>query len=201
MHISDGVLPLQELAAGGLGTVALAGGLLMRLDAQKIPRVAFCASFFFVASIVPIPIGPTSVHLLLVGLVGIIMGPWAFLPILFGLALQALLGYGGKTSLGVNALVMGLPAYPAYYLFRLEKRVRLRGSTFIFGFLAGAGAVAVALALLKFVLSMAGEEFIGVAWAVVVAYIPVAIVEGLVTGFAVSLLKKVNPQILEPSDA
>jgi len=198
MHISDGVVPVQMAVGAGAVTAALAGVLLARMDAERIPRAALCTSFFFVASLVHVPIGPTSVHLLLIGLVGVIMGPWAVLPSLFGLVLQCLLfKHGGLTSLWVNALIMGLPAYAAWAVFRLERRFRRPWATFAFGFLAGGGAVMLALGLLCATLRLSGDEFRGVAWAAVAAHLPLAVIEGLVTGFAASLIKKVEPRILE----
>ena len=202
MHISDGILPVEVWASSAAVAGGLAGLLLTRLDAEKIPRVALCTSFFFVASLVHVPIGPTSAHLLLIGLVGILMGPLSLLPIAFGLVLQALLfGHGGLTTLGVNALVMGLPAYGAYWVFGLRRRLRARGGAFLFGFLAGWGAVILSLLLLKSFLTMAGDAFAGVAWTVVIAHQPLALVEGLVTGSAAVFLEKVEPRLLEAAHA
>ncbi len=203
MHISDGVFRDPRVwvsacaAAGGL-----AGVLLARMDAEKIPRVALCTSFFFVASLVHVPIGPTSVHLLLVGLVGIVMGRLAFLPILFGLVLQALLlQHGGLTTIGINVLTMGLPAYGAYWLFGLERHFGFKAAPFVFGFLAGSAAVMLGLLLLKSVLVFADEAFVGVAWTLVIAHLPLVVVEGLITGSAGMFLKKVEPRLLEARGA
>jgi cobalt/nickel transport system permease protein len=202
MHISDGILPAQAWASAGVVAGGLAGAILARLDPEKIPRVALCTSFFFVASLVHIPLGLTPAHLMLIGLVGIIMGPAAFLPILFGLMLQALLfQHGGITTIGVNTLTMGLPACAAYYLFGLERRFRFKGAPFVFGFLAGWGAVLLALLLWKSFLILADEAFTAVAWTLILAHQPLALVEGIVTGFAVVFLKKVEPRILEAGHA
>ena len=69
------------------------------------------SAVFFVASLVHIPIGPTSVHPLLNGLMGIVLG-WAAVPaILVALLLQAVFfGFGGITVLGVNVVNMAVPA-------------------------------------------------------------------------------------------
>ncbi len=202
MHVADGILPASVLAGAGAGSAGLAGLLLARLDAERIPRVALCASFFFVASLVHVPVGPASAHLLLIGLVGIIMGPWAFLPILFGVALQALLfGHGGVTAIGVNALTMGLPAYAAWLIFRAGRRLRRPWAPFVFGFLAGWGAVIVSLLLLKAALALADDTFAGVAWTMVIVHQPLAVVEGVVSGSAAAFLQRVEPAILEGNHA
>ena len=61
---------------------------------------------FFVASLIHVSIGPTSVHLLLNGLLGVIVGRRAPLAVLLGLTLQAVLfGHGGFTTIGVNTCV------------------------------------------------------------------------------------------------
>ncbi len=203
MHISDGFgVPEELLIGSGVAAAGLAGGLLSRMDADRVPRVALCTAFFFVASLVHVPFGPTSVHLLLVGLVGIITGPWAFLPILFGLVLQALLfQHGGLTTLGVNALIMGLPAYAAWGVFRAGNALKLRRGPFVFGFFAGWGAVELGAVLLAVFLASAGESFRGVATAALLSHQPVALIEGVITGSAAALIKKVEPQMLEGAHA
>src|SRR5205823_3097161 len=91
---------------------------------------------------------PTSVHLLLNGLVGVILGRRAALAIPVGLFLQAaLLGHGGFTSLGINSLTMVLPALLAWQLFALLQRVPwLRQSWF--------RAVLVAVSCMGWILSL-----------------------------------------------
>ena len=62
----------------------------------NLPKVAVVTSSFFVASLVHLPLGPTSVHLLLPGIVGALLGPAAFLSITIGLFLQSILfQFGG----------------------------------------------------------------------------------------------------------
>lgn len=198
MHISDGVLPTSVWCGAAAVSVGVAAVLLSRPDGDRIPRIALCTSFFFVASLVHVPIGPTSVHLLLIGLVGIIIGRLAFLPILFGLILQALLfQHGGLTTIGVNALIMGVPAYAAWALFRLERRFSFTSSAFVFGFLAGGVAVVLAGLMLAGFLVAAGESFRAVAILAAAAHAPVAVAEGAITGFAALFLKRVEPKILE----
>jgi ABC-type Co2+ transport system permease subunit len=124
VHISDGVLSPAWLAGGiGLAAVlALAGA--WRIRDEEIPRVALLTAAFFVASLVHIQVGPTSAHLLLNGLVGVVLGWRAALAIPIGLFLQAaLIGHGGFLALGVNSCVMVLPALLSWQLFALLRRV------------------------------------------------------------------------------
>jgi cobalt/nickel transport system permease protein len=119
MHISEGVLSAPVLGAGAaLTAVGMAVGL-KKLDYDRLPQTAILAAGFFVASLVHVPIGPVSAHLVLNGLLGIILG-WAAFPAIFvGLVLQAVLfQFGGLTSLGVNTFSMAFSAMVSYWVFR-----------------------------------------------------------------------------------
>jgi cobalt/nickel transport system permease protein len=119
MHISEGVLSAPVLVSGAALTVVGTAIGLKKLDYDRIPQVAMLAATFFVASLVHVPIGPSSVHLILNGLLGLLLGWIAFPAILVGLILQALLfQFGGFTTLGVNGIIMALPAVACHYLFR-----------------------------------------------------------------------------------
>lgn len=77
-HIPDGVLSLPVLVGGA---VLAAGGLalgLRRLEDAEIPKTAILAAMFFVASLIAVPVGPSSVHLLLAGPMGLVLGARAF---------------------------------------------------------------------------------------------------------------------------
>ncbi len=120
VHISADVL---SPAWSSFGFVALAGFLafgLYRLREEEIPRIALLTAAFFVASSIHIKVPPSSVHLLLNGLAGVILGRRVCIAIPVGLLLQAvLLGHGALSTLGVNSCVMVLPALLAQPLFRM----------------------------------------------------------------------------------
>ncbi len=125
VHISDGVLqPTWEWAGfAAAGLLALFGA--WRIRDEEIPRVALLTAAFFVASQihVQVPAGP-STHLLLNGLLGVVLGRRALLAVPVGLFLQVVLfGHGGFWSLGVNSVVMGLPALLAALLFAGLRRL------------------------------------------------------------------------------
>jgi len=127
-----------------------------------------------------------------------ILGPMAFVSILLGLTLQALLfQHGGITTIGSNAVMMGVPALLAYKIFNLRKVFTFKSNEAIFGFLAGALAIFFAVLILAALLVTTGSEFIGVAKYVALAHLPIMIIEGIVTGFIASFLMKVKPEILE----
>jgi cobalt/nickel transport system permease protein len=197
MHISEGVLSAPVLVAGALLTAGGTALGLKKMEYEKIPEVAVLSSAFFVASLIHVPIGPSSVHLILNGLVGIILGWMAFPSILVALALQALLfQFGGFTSLGANTFNMAAPAVIAYYLFNFL----IRKANHLISMLAGLGAGMIGVGLGALFVAIAlvttGESFMNAAKILVVAHLPVMVIEGIITSFCVVFLKKVKPEIL-----
>jgi cobalt/nickel transport system permease protein len=124
VHISDGLLTGSWLIGGFIATSLLILFGAWRIRDEEIPQTAVMTAAFFVASLIHIRVPPTSVHLLLTGLVGVVLGRRAALAIPIGLFLQAaLIGHGGLTTIGVNSCVMTLPALFAWQLFALLRRV------------------------------------------------------------------------------
>lgn len=120
VHISDGYLHWSWLAVGYTAGIIFAALGLRQLDEVAVVRIALLTAASFVASSLRVPVGPTSVHLLLNGLVGVILGWRAGLAIFLGLLLQFLFaGHGGITTVGVNACVQTIPALAVGVLFRL----------------------------------------------------------------------------------
>jgi len=198
MHISDGVLSVPVWMGGYVVTAGIVAITTRKMNPHDIPKVAVLTSVFFVASLIHIPLGPTSVHLILNGLVGMILGQMAFVSILVGLTLQAILfQHGGLTTIGVNAVMMGVPALLAYRIFNLHKKFRFRSNEVVFGALAGAAGVFFGTIILAMLLVTTGDEFIVVAKYAALAHLPVMIIEGIITGFIASFLLKVKPEILE----
>jgi cobalt/nickel transport system permease protein len=70
---------------------------------------------------------------------------------------------------------------------------------FLIGFVSGGAAILIGSVLLSLTLLFTGEEFLVLAGAVLVSHVPVVIVEGLVTGAALSFLRKVRPEALSLS--
>ena len=198
MHIADGVLPLSCVAAGWAGTAVVTGLTLRKVPAEELPKAAVMTAGFFVASLIHVPLGPTSVHLILNGLVGIVLGWAAFPAILVGLLLQALLfQHGGVLTLGANALMLGLPALAAYKIFGLRHFLTCRHPEAVAGFLAGAGSILLSGIMLALWLYLAGREFWTIARLALAAHLPLMVLEGLVGAAAAVFLLKVKPEILE----
>lgn len=199
MHISDGVLPVSVTVGSYVVGAALAAWSARRTRSGDLPKLAVTTAAFFVASLVHVPFGPTSVHLILPGLTGALLGPSAFLSIGLGLLLQTLLfQFGGITALGANSLMMGLPALVCGWLFqRFKGRTRPRQA--LVGGLAGALGTVLAAIILALLLVTGGEDFLGVAKIALLAHVPVVIIEGLVSAFTIGFLARVKPELLQPT--
>jgi len=197
MHISDGVLTNPVCIGGYAAAIAISGVTLKKLDMKELPKISVVTAVFFVASLISIPLGPTSTHLILNGLVGIILGSAAFLSIFLGLILQALLfGHGGVTTIGCNAILMGVPALICAFVFSLVKKSDNRALKIGVGGIAGALGTFLAGTILALLLMTSGEDFLGVAKLALAAHVPVMIIEGAVCAFAVSFLLKVKPEMV-----
>lgn len=197
MHISEGVLSPAVLATGaGLAAVGTAIGL-KKLDYEAIPRVAILSAAFFVASLIHVPVGPVGLHLVLNGLLGLLLG-WVAVPaILIALFLQALLfQFGGLTVLGVNTVTMAAPAVICFYLFRHLLRGQGTAAA-VAAFTCGALAILLSGLLVALALVTTGQGFLQVAELVLLAHIPIMIIEGVITLFIFFFLKKVRPEMLE----
>ncbi|MDR3302265.1 MAG: energy-coupling factor ABC transporter permease [Spirochaetaceae bacterium] len=130
MHISEGVLSPAVLAAGwALAAGGLAAGL-KKTAPEDLPRCALVSAVLFLSALVHIPLGPSSIHLTLLGLAGILLG-WSAVPALFiALLLQGLLfQFGGLLSLGVNTAIMGSAALSAHGLWKIYGRIAAKRPT------------------------------------------------------------------------
>ncbi len=199
MHISEGVLsPTVLIGGAALAAAGVAVGL-KNLEQKEIPTMGILSAAFFVASLIHVPAGPVSVHLILNGLVGLILGWKAFPTILVGLALQALLfQFGGITTLGVNTLNMALPAIICYHIFGKGLKSGMGKQTvMIFAFATGFCAVLLSGIMVGVSLYLTGEAFLPAAKLIVAAHLPVMFIEGALTTTCILFLKKVRPEILE----
>ncbi|MDR2368661.1 MAG: cobalt transporter CbiM [Deltaproteobacteria bacterium] len=199
MHIFEGVLSMPVLVAGGVATVAGVGMGLRKINNDNLPKVAVMTAAFFTASFIHVNVGPSTVHLMLNGLIGLMMGWVAFPIVLIGLLIQALLfQYGGLTTLGVNTLNVAGPAVLFGFIFHKSiYSVKFWPSTlssFATGFLAialTAFMVFVALILtdpVKYKVS---------AYTILVSHVPVMFIEGFVALLCVRFLRKVKPELLK----
>jgi len=195
MHISEGVLRPEILIGGAVISTLISAYALKKLKNEEIPLVAVFSALFFLASFIHIPVGPASVHLILNGIIGAILGIRAFIAIGIALLLQGLLfGYGGVSTLGINTFNLALPAMIGFYMFSLHAKSETvkKIKYFFIGFLP----ITLSAAMLSLTLACNGESLIPAAKVAFVANMPVMFIEGFITMFALLFLEKVYPKIL-----
>ena len=198
MHIAEGVLSGPVLVAGAALAAAGTAVGLRKLNPDRMPQVAVLTAGFFVAALVRVPVGPVSTHMVLTGLMGLLLGWAAFPAILVGLLLQAILfQFGGLTTLGVNTMVMAGPAVLCHLLAGPGVRSPRPSLALLSAFLGAAMAVFLGSLLVALALVFTGQAFSGVATVVVVAHLPVMLLEGVITALALRFLKRVRPEILQ----
>jgi cobalt/nickel transport system permease protein len=147
------------------------------------------SAVLFLASLIHVPLGPSSIHLTLLGPAGILLG-WSAIPALFiALLLQGLLfQFGGLLSLGVNTTIMGAAAISAHLIFLILKR------KYAAAFIAGFMAIIVGSVLVIAALTLSDMNLSTIAALIFAANIPLAIVEGIISMFIIIFLLKIFPK-------
>ncbi len=199
MHLSDGILNLPTVVA----TSAAAGAMLVHsvrgIKEEDIPKVSLVTAAFFTISLISIPIGPSSVHPTLGGVVGILLGRRSVIAIFVGLLLQAIFfQHGGLTTLGINTLMLSIPALTVSYLFNT---LSAKGQRIpLISALIGALAVIICVAILSVVLYLSNSIYydglLSVINLLLVAHIPVVILEGALTMSVISFINRTRPNLL-----
>ena len=211
MHIPDGFLPAAVCAAGYVAAAPVTWYSIHKINQKEnpregIPKASLLTAAFFVVSWIHIPVPPTSVHLVLNGLLGAVLGYFAFPAILIGLFFQAVMfQHGGLTTLGVNSIIMGLPAVVSYYIFRLRNILKKDSQivTGIFGFLAG--FVGLGLSVVMFVVILLNfipasfdiETERAAIYTLALAHLPLMVIEGAFTSLVTVFLQRVRPKLLD----
>lgn len=197
MHISDGVLS-PVIVATGWAVAAPALALSARqLKPDQVSTYGVVAAAFFAGSTIHIPLGPFSMHLVLNGIAGLLLGWGSLTVITVGLFLQALLiGFGGLTVLGVNISIMALPGS---FMGTLGRRWIMAASNkrhpWIGAFIGG-GTIFISAILLFVVLSTTHPGLATLGKLVFLGHIPIAIVEGIIGFWLTLFLQKVKPALL-----
>ena len=193
MHISEGVLKPEILLPCWVASACVVAVIIYKLKTEQIPKIACLSAIFFVASFIHFPLGPTSIHLVLSGFIGAILGFEAILAIFVGLFLQALFfGYGGLSVLGVNTLIIAFPAVLSFYILKLVCKFQKQISFFLAGFVP----ILLSSFLLSLVLAINGDEFFKVAVLAFGVNAGLALIEGVISLFGLSFIYKVKKEIL-----
>lgn len=196
-HIPDGVLSVPVLATGAVLSFSLLAVAVNKLDNDKIPPAAVLAAAFFVASLVSVPAGPSSVHLILNGVMGVLLG-WAAIPaVLVALLMQSMFfGHGGLLTLGVNTFNI---AFPALMIGLMLKPIIVNAApkrVMIVGGAAGGLSVLMTAGLIYLSLLLTGDEYQLSGNVLAVTYLPLILVETVISAVILSFLMKVSPTFI-----
>jgi cobalt/nickel transport system permease protein len=193
-HIQDGILSAPVLIGGAVLALGASAMALRRATDSDIPRAAVLASILFAGSSIAVPVGPSSVHLMFSALMGLVLGWLAVPAVLAVLILQLVLfGFGGVTTLGINAFNIALPGV----LFGLVLRRPLTGApagraALLAGLAGGLAALATG-GLVALSLALSASDFVPAARVMALTYLPLALVEAVICGAAVGYLQRALP--------
>lgn len=211
LHIPDGVLP-PLLWAPGLALALLLLLLAVRSTRRETPRkVAYqgaLGGLMLAVMSMPLPLFALEYCLTLAGPVGVLLGPAAGFQVAFVVCvILALLGQGGLTVVGLNALVLGASIAVARPLY--VRLVAARGASLSLALATGAAQAAAGLcwfALLALALGMSpgaaaaighGHARAGLFAGITVALWLVAIAAESAVAFGVGrFLARVRPDLL-----
>jgi cobalt/nickel transport system permease protein len=200
-HIPEGVVSTEVLMIGAVGSMLALSYGLKKLDNDKIPQTAMLAAVFFVCSMITFPVGPSSIHLIFNGLMGLMLG-WAAVPAIFiALLLQLLFfGYGGVLVLGVNTFNIALPAIAVALILRpiLQRQLDAHGEVskrfaLIIGGTAGAMGIGLTTLLLSTSIVLSGQEFAPMLKVILATNIPLLVIEASISAIIVSFLLRTSP--------
>ncbi len=198
MHIADGIVP----ATVAIGSFAVAGGIAVglarKLDREEIPRIAVTTAVLFVSSLFHIKVGGTSIHPILNGIAALILGPQVFLAIFTSLFFQAVMfSHGGITALGVNTLTIGGAALLiAYISIPILKKLNSEITASFYYFAVGFFALMLSGLFTMLFLTTGGETFSETAKIILIAHLPIALIEGSLAVIIIQFIKKANTEIL-----
>lgn len=170
---------------------------IRRLQTDQVSTYGVVAAAFFAGSTVHVPVGPFSMHLVLTGIAGLLLGWGALTVITVGLLLQALfIGFGGLIVLGVNISIMALPGammgvFGRYWIQRLASKKQP-----CIGALVCSGTIFISATLLFATLATTHPGLKALAKLVFLGHLPVAAVEGIIGFWLVYFLQKVKPSLL-----
>lgn len=198
MHLSEGILQPQTLTIGyAIATIGLAIGLYKMRNAQ-LSFVALFSAAFFVAGTIHIPVGISSVHLILNGIAGLFLG-WAVFPaFLIALILQLFLfSFGGFAVLGVNLCIMSLPAILVHWILKpFFMRTRKPLNLMVIGALAGIIGIAGAAFIASLFLIMdGGKSYTNLIGLLLISHLPVLVIDAVISVGILIMLVKMRPSI------
>lgn len=209
VHLEDGAFSIEwvllwTLIAAGIVSVALyrLGG--HKLPTRKLAIAAMCVAVGFAIFQVEIPV-LGGVHINLTPFMGILIGPaLGSLAVFVINVFSAAVGHGGWGMIGANTIVNVVEVVLGYLLYKFLRNTANRsrfGSAF--------GATTIALTISAFVAvaiivvseiqgsTQTRAEMLNNMLLLAAANIATGVVEGVMTGYIVSFIGRVRPDLLE----
>ncbi|MHA1147499.1 MAG: energy-coupling factor ABC transporter permease [Promethearchaeota archaeon] len=214
IHIPDGLInPALIILFWIISLVVIVLGFLKmgkvfeEEDSERlVPYIGVLAATIFAFQFVNYPVpGGTSGHLVGGTLVGVILGPWAAVIVLFMiLIVQAMFGDGGITAIGINTFNMGIVGgMVGFYLVKLfikildhtslEKEMKVSIATGIGAYISI--VLAAFLAGIEIGLSGAIPMEIAIT-AMVFWHVLIGIGEGIISALIILFIYKVKPDLI-----
>lgn len=214
MHIPDGLLDPVTTVVLWIVTIAVIifgfkkmGKIFEEEDSEKlIPYIGVLAATIFAFQFVNYPVpGGTSGHLVGGTLVGVILGPWAAVIVIFMvLVVQSLFGDGGITALGANTFNMGIiGGIGGFYIVKviililnktsLKKEIKVTIATGIGSYIA----IVLASLICGIEIGIGGViPFAIVIPAMVFWHLIIGIGEAIISALIVYFIYKVKPELI-----
>jgi len=195
--------------AAGIISVALYRLGRGQIPTRKLAIASMCVAVGFAAFQIEIP-AFGGIHLNLTPLMGILVGPaLGSLCVLTINIFSAAIGHGGWSMIGANTLVNTVEVFLGFYVYRFLRRYAKTGR-FYSGFGATATALTVSALVAVAIVSVSliqgstqtREQTMANMTVLAIGNIVMGLFEGVVTGYIVSFLGKMRPDLIgEPASA
>jgi len=207
VHIPDGLINDPRVWLGADVVAAAAVGYAVRRESRRLrpeeaPLMGVMAAFVFAGQMFQVPVGAgVSGHLLGALLAAALLGPWrATIVMALVIGVQCLMhADGGWTALGLNIVNMGLAGTLGGFVVHGALRALLPGrpGVLVGGFVGAWVSVVLGAALIGAELLLTGQpDMAGPARALVVAHVPIGLLEGGITVGALGVVLKARPDVL-----
>jgi cobalt/nickel transport system permease protein len=212
VHLEDGAFTIEWVAIWTLIAAALIAIALYRLGGYAIPTrklaiAAMCVAVGFAIFQIEIPVFG-GVHINLTPLFGILVGPsLGSLAVLVINIFGSAIGHGGWGMIGANSIVNIVEVFLGFIIYR-HLRNTWKASRFYAAFSATAIALTVSAFVALVIISISGiqgsaqgeaETFANLL-VMAAANIATGMVEAVATGYIVSFIGRIRPDMLETAE-
>ncbi len=207
IHLQDGSLPIEWLAIWWAFSIIILLVCLIRLrrrelEPSRLTLAALSTATIFAIFQVSIPVFG-GVHLSLMPLVGILLGP--FLGPVVGLVVNlfsAAIGHGGWGLIGANLVINSIEIVTAWAVYRVTARwetsIMVRGTAAVFTALFAGNLAMIAIVLVSGLQGVSQGLAATAAGLAVIGSVNMGIgaVEAVLCGYLMTYIARVRPGIL-----